>query len=88
MATVSYLSARYPKGNLPDNVLYYALLKPNKYTRTPSCGIRRPSSYYPHPLPYPQYTNLTLILGVTSWLARNCRRYRWLLYNLEFNLVI
>jgi hypothetical protein len=52
MATISYLSARYLKGNLPNNVLYYTLLKLNAYTRTPY-GIRRPSFHRPYPLPYP-----------------------------------
>jgi hypothetical protein len=66
MATVSYLSIRYPKGNLPNNVLYYTLLKLNIYTRTPSYSIRQPSFYRPYPLPYPQYTSLTRVLDATS----------------------
>ena len=53
IATISYLSTRYLKGNLPNNVLYYALSKPNAYTRIPSYSIWRPSSYRPYPLPYP-----------------------------------
>ena len=35
MATVSYLSIKYLKGNLPNNILYYTLLKLNMYTQTP-----------------------------------------------------
>jgi hypothetical protein len=88
MVTVSYLSARYLKGNLPNNVLYYALLKLNAYTRTPSYSIRRPSSYYPYPLPYPRYTNLARALDAAGWLTRNYGRYRWLWHSLEFDLVI
>jgi hypothetical protein len=66
MATISYLSARYLKGNLPNNVLYYTLSKLNAYARIPSYGIRRPSFYRPHPLPYPWYTSLAYILDATS----------------------
>ena len=66
MATVSYLSARYPKGNLPNNVLYYTPLKLDAYTRTPSYSIRRPSFYRPYPLPYPRYTSLARALDAAS----------------------
>ena len=61
MVIISYLSARYLKGNLPNTALYYALLKLNIYAQTSSYSKRQPSSYskrqpssyYPHPLPYP-----------------------------------
>ena len=82
------LFTRYLKGNLPNTILYYALLKLNAYTQTPSYSKRRPSSYYPYPLPYPQYTNLAPLLGVTSQLTRNYKRYRWLWHSLKFDLDI
>jgi len=34
MATISYLSARYLKGNLPNTVLYCALLKLDAHAQT------------------------------------------------------
>jgi len=53
MATVSYLSAKYLKGNLPNTILYYTFLKLNTHTQTPSYSKQRPFSYYYYPLPYP-----------------------------------
>ena len=66
MVTVNYLSTKYLKDNLPNNILYYAFLKLNIYTQTPSYSKQRLSFYYPYPLLYPQYTNPVCILSVTN----------------------